>query len=182
MAKKRKQNKKRIYWILILILMVIAGVISYLVWNSYFNDKHNEVETVESSEQEEKESPAAPAEEGELTSEGIEKEKIVQYDGEDPNKAEELSGVVTYAGVNGSNLMIRVNIDQYLDSGSCELTLMRGGAIIYSSIANVIGNASTATCEGFDIPVSELGGGEIEINIKLSAGGRTGLIREEVNI
>ena len=78
--------------------------------------------------------------------------------------------------------MIRVNIDQYVGSGSCELTLVRGGATIYNSIASIIGGASTATCEGFDVPVAGLGGGTVEININLSADGRSGTIRGEVGI
>ena len=41
------------------------------------------------------------------------KDKYDEYAGEDPNEREDLTGVVTYAGVNGNNLMIRVNIDQH---------------------------------------------------------------------
>ena len=116
-------------------------------------------------------------------SSGTEKPKVVQYDGDDPNTAEELSGVVTYAGVTDGKLMIRVNIDQYLESGTCDLTLTRGGDSIYSSIASIIGGPSTATCEGFDVPVAGLGGGQVDINISIkSADGRQGSIRGEASI
>lgn len=115
--------------------------------------------------------------------EEILKEKnVVQYEGDNPNKAEDLSGVVTYAGVNNDKLVIRVNIDQYLSNGSCELNLMRNGDIVYSNKANIVSSASTATCEGFDVPVNAVGSGNTEISIKLNADERSGLIRGEVNI
>ncbi len=179
MSKRRKRNRKWISWLIILILLIGAGTVCYLVWDSYFRKEDNTVQNESIKEEEKKESSEAEAE---LKSETPEKKKVEQYDGEDPNQANELTGVVTYAGVSGSNLIIRVNIDQYLESGQCELTLKRGGANIYSSIASIIGNASTATCEGFDVPISKLGGGNIEININLKANNKAGLIRGEANI
>ena len=189
MAKRRKRSKKWIYWLFTLILLVAAGVVCYLVWDAYFRDKSNQAGSQESSEvvenkdeKEDKTSENKEEAEGELKSESVEKKKVEQYDGSDPNEANDLSGVVTYAGVNNGKLMIRVNIDQYLTDGKCELTLTRGGATIYNSITNIVGSATTATCEGFDVPVSELGGGNVGINIKLKTDGRTGSIQGEANI
>ena len=150
----------------------------YLVWNSYFNDKKEDnslnSEQVEKQKESDKEDDDAGG--------AIEKKKIEQYDGEDPNDAETLSGVVTYAGVSNDVLMIRVNIDQYLESGECELTLLRGGSSIYNSTAEIVGGPSTASCDGFDVPVSGLGGGATEININLKSGERSGVIHGEVEI
>ena len=179
MSKRRKRSKKWIYWLIILILLIGAGAVCYLVWDSYFREK-DDVEQTEIIE--EKNEQKTNEVEVEQTSESPEKPKVEQYDGESPNQANELTGVVTYAGVSGDNLMIRVNIDQYLENGQCELTLKQGSATIYNSIASIIGSASTATCEGFDIPINKLGGGKFEININLSANGRTGLIRGEANV
>lgn len=180
MVKRRKRSKKWISWLIILVLLIGAGAVCYMVWDSYFRDK-TEPETSETSDNTESEEQKNDSE-AELTSEEPEKKKVEQYDGDDPNNAQDLSGVVTYAGVNNGVLMIRVNIDQYLDSGKCELTLTRGGATIYSSIASIIGSASTSTCEGFDVATGELGGGNVEINIKLESSGRMGSIHGEVNI
>ena len=178
MAQTRKRKKTWISWAILLVLLIGAGAVVYLVWDNYFNDKKNNNEEQKTEQVEEKESNEN-GEEGNVDSE---KKKVEQYDGEDPNKAETLSGVVTYAGVSGDKLMIRVNIDQYLEGGECGLTLSRAGTSIYSSIANVVGNASTATCEGFDVPINELGGGVAEINININSGERSGTIRGEVNI
>ena len=185
MVQQRRRSKKWIYWLILLVLLAVAGIVIWRVWDTYFKDKNSEVDnTVEVTDVVEVEEESNYNDNGnvETVSEGVEKKKVVQYEGEDPNEAEELSGVITYAGVNDGKLMIRVNIDQYLADGQCELTLARGGANIYSSIANIVGSATTSTCEGFDVGVSELGSGGLEINIKISADGREGTIRGEASI
>ncbi len=179
MAQRRKRSKKWISWLIILVLLIGAGVVCYLVWDSYFKDK-TEPETSEIIEEADIEKNEDDTETDSV--EGEPEKKVEQYDGDDPNSAQDLSGVVTYAGVNNGVLMIRINIDQYLNSGKCELTLSRDGATMHSSIASIIGSASTSTCEGFDVEVGELGGGNVEINIKLESNGRVGSIRGEVNI
>lgn len=153
-----------------------AAVVCYLVWNNYFRDKKEDKPTEEQSLVEEHEEKKAE----EKKEETIEKKKVVQYEGEDPNTQEELTGVVTYAGVNGNNLMIRVNIDQYLESGSCELSLMQNG-VAYGDVVNIVESAATATCKGFNVPVSGLGG-DYEIVIKISSGDKTGTINGKVKI
>ena len=180
MAQKRKQKKKWLWWGVGAVLLVVIGVGGFLIFKNNAGEKTDETETSETEEQ--KITEPEQAETGELSEGVTEKAKVVQYEGEDPNEAEDLSGVVTYAAVSGSNLVIRVSIDQYLSEGSCELTLRRGGVTIYNSIASIVGNASTSTCEGFDVPTGELGGGNVEIVINLSAGGRNGVISGEASI
>ena len=182
MAQKRKRKNKWISWLILLVLIIVAGVIVFLVWDNYFNNEKNNRNEQGVEQKKDKESDENEKDRGTGSSENIEKEKVQQYDGEDPNKAETLSGAVTYAGVSGDNLMIRVNIDQYLESGECRLTLVRSGATIYNSIANVVGNVSTATCEGFDVPVSKLGGGVVDIIININSGERSGTVHGEVKI
>ena len=167
--------------------MIGGGV---LVWrkNNTSDKKAEETTVVEKTEKNEIAEPEKESEPAETTSTGVEKEKVVQYEGEDPNTEAGLSGVVTYAGVSGEKLMVRVSIDQYLTSGTCELSLKKDGAVIYSDTAGIVGSASTSTCEGFDILTSSLGAngatgaGKIEININISAGGRSGVISGEAEI
>ena len=179
MAQKRKRNKKWIYWLVVLVLFVLAGTVVYYVWDSYFRDKSEQ-----SSEQRTEQVEEKKTEEIDEKEDGnvVEKKKVEQYDGEDPNMADDLSGVVTYAGVSGDKLMVRLNIDQYLDSGSCELVLEKDSSVVYNSVANVISNVSTATCEGFDVPISEIGTGHYVINVNVSAGEKSGIIRGEADI
>ena len=180
MAKKQKKNKKWLYWFLMLVLFVVAAVIVYLVWTAYFKDKDEEQDssvTIETVEVEEQEEPQGQ-EEAEIPN----KPKVVQYDGEDPNSADALSGVITYAGFNDNRLMVRVNIDQYVDDGECRLDLMRDGILIHEEVTGIVGNVSTASCDGFDVPVDIIGEGVIDIEIHLDSDGRTGIIKGEADV
>lgn len=86
-----------------------------------------------------------------------------------------LTGTITTARLSGDKLIIRVSIDQYLSSGICTLTLSDSASSI-SRTASIIPEVSTSTCEGFDLPVSELSSlvPPINININLSSGDLVG--------
>ncbi len=177
--KRRRKNRKKLFLILFLTLLVMAGVVGYFVWDGYFRAEEKEDESSEMIEEVvPEEDKGGKGSTGDMIVE--EKEPVVQYDGEDPNELDELTGVITYADVVGEKLMIRVNIDQFLEGGSCELSLIQGG-VKYSASAN-INSVTTATCEGFDVLVNELGKGNYQIMIKLNAGGKTGTINGEVSI
>lgn len=186
MAQKRKSKQRNIgKWVgrgFLLALLIAAGVVAYLVWDNYFNDKkeepkkEDEASKVEEAE-EKKEEPEA-----ELAGAEVEKKEVKQYEGEDANNFADLTGAITYTGVSGGFLRIRVNIDQYLESGTCTLALRKEGANIYSAEARIVASASTATCEGFDIPTSELETGDYVIVIYISSGEKTGEIDGEVRV
>lgn len=105
----------------------------------------------------------------------------VQYDGADANTYDSLTGVVTHAAFSGDNLIIRVNIDQYLSSGSCTLRLSDGTNQLTFS-ANVLPEASTSTCEGFDVPVNSLAAfaRPLSITIDIVSGDRSGVLTGSV--
>lgn len=196
MAQKRKNRRKWVYWFVILLLLVAAGVIVYLVWNSYFKPKNadvhedNVVEVAEDKNKEESDTSNSDIKQDNVSAGNDsnaneverekEKEQVAAYEGNNPNYNNQLTGALTYAGVNGGILVIRVNIDQYLDSGTCRLSLE--GGTEYSDVANVVGGVATSTCEGFDIPVSELASGTYKIIIDLNSGDRKGTIEGEVSV
>ena len=186
MAKRRRRSKKWVSWVIIALLLIAAVVVCYFVWDAYFRDKKkDEPTTTPQSQVVTPDIPNTPEEEKkeeQPTTDEEEKDKKPQYDGEDPNKASGITGVMTYAGVNGSNLMIRVNIDQYLNGGTCSLGLRKDGGNVYSAEAPVIDSASTSTCEGFNVPVSGLPQGKLNIVIYITSGDKTGEITGEVTL
>ena len=163
-------------FIVVIIIGIVIGINNTNNTNDGYNNESEKTEQKDETKQEEK------TESEKKDEEVANQQKPVQYEGNDPNESEELTGVVTYAGVNDGVLMVRVNIDQYITGGVCNLTLERGGDTIYNSIASLIGDVSASTCEGFDIPVGGLGGGKTNIIINLNADGRTGTIRGEADI
>lgn len=183
MAKRR--NYRKLIWWTVGVILVAAIVITGVVIGINNTGKANNDETTKTEEQqktEQKDGGDNKNTEEENTEEIDDYKKITQYEGVDPNKAEELSGVVTHASVNGSTLMIRTSIDQYLTEGVCDLTLERDGNIIYSDTTDIEGEASTATCQGFDVATAGLGEGHLDIIINLSANGKSGVIRGGTDI
>lgn len=179
MAQRRRKNKRWFGRVLFLILIIAAGVVCYFVWDGYFRDKG--VEEPKDT-QEKVVEQITEKEKQEQKIEVVEKEEIKQYEGENPNVANDLTGVVTYAGMVGSELVIRVNIDQYLAGGSCKLALLQDGAVVYSDVVEIIDSASTSTCAGFNVPAANLSDGEAGIRIELEANGKKGIIAGEVEL
>lgn len=108
--------------------------------------------------------------------------KAVQYDGGNPNKSESLTGAISYAGVSGGNLIVRVNIDQFLASGKCELNILKDGTSAYNEITTIESSVSTSTCNGFSVPLSELASGKYAIEVNLESDGKYGKMVGEVTI
>lgn len=186
MAQRRRRKRGFKKWlpvVLFLVLFVVVCVVLYFVWDGYFREDKKDESSAEIIIDDKDKEDKKDEKESESKEETIKKEEVVLYEGEDPNTAKELTGVITYAGVNNGSLMVRVNIDQYLDSGSCNLDLMKGENVsVYSDTANIVSSASTATCEGFNVPLSGIGSGNYQIIIRLSSGGKTGMIVGEANI
>lgn len=178
----RRNNRKWLWWgIGILVVVAIIAAVIIVVNRSMTSEKtssqgQNQV-VIPAEKKEEKKEESAKAEE--TTSQ---KEEVKQYDGENPNTAETLTGVISYAGVSGDNLLVRVNIDQYLSNGSCKLALTRDGNIIYSATGAIESSVSTSTCDGFNVPVSEIGNGNFKIEVALESDNKYGKIVGEVTI
>ena len=177
MVKRRRRSKKWISWLIIIVLLIAAIVVCYLVWDNYFNNDKPEENEESSQVEEESEGKSEETGEGEenQTSEEDEK-KVKQYEGEDPNEQTELSGSITSARFVDNNVTIRVNIDQFLDEGNCELNIVKNSEVVYNENARVISSASTSTCEGFDFYSPAITSGRYGIVIRITSGEKTGLI------
>ena len=103
----------------------------------------------------------------------------IQQDSYDGNP-DVLTGVINYADSDGETLMIRVAIDQYLESGECLLELNSSNDS-FSITDQIAPSASTSSCS-YDISTSLLNEGKYNIKITLKSGGKTGTIEGEVNV
>ena len=160
---------------LIIFIAIVALFVSHYLSRRPFDDlPKTEIITEDETEPENK---------TEESNEDIEEslKEPVQYEGEDPNLSASLTGTITTARVVGSTAIIRVNIDQYLSSGSCALEL-KSASGSYSDSANIVTSASTSTCEGFNIPVKNLASGTWQIEITISSGSKNGKITGEINL
>lgn len=174
--KKKKMTKKQRIVVLILmgaILILAASTAAYYISTknngapkedsgAISQEKNNGNNEVISSDN----SPDNTTSSSSQTSSTPEEEKAnsPQYEGEDPNESASLSGAITYSAVSGDILTIRTNIDQVV-SGTCTATLSSGGRVV-TKASSIMQDPSSSSCEGFDIPVSELGSGTWKVEIK----------------
>ncbi len=176
-SRKRKNWLKYIATVILVVVLAIGG---FMVWRSFQEDEEEPVKDVSTPVEQ---TPAKESEsEPKAKTETEAKKKVEQFDGEDPNANTGLTGVITYAGVSGGNLMVRVNIDQYLANGTCKLKLSATSGVVYEETVDVTDSASTATCKGFNIATTKLPSGKININILVTSGEKTGTIEGEVNL
>ena len=179
---RRKRDFRWIKWLLFLVLIIAAIVVVVLVKNNYFGEKQDN--NTQQSDNENKSEDDKPKEGTDETSteETKQEEKAPQYEGESPNKSENLTGLITYADVINDELVIRVNIDQFLQSGNCNLTMSRNGVTHYSQSVGIQESVTTSTCDGYKIPVSELPKGDFQVEIDLESDGKSGKITGRVRI
>lgn len=110
--------------------------------------------------------------------------KTIQYEGENPNDANDLTGVITYKGVDNDILYIAVTIDQYLNqNGTCELTLTgKNTSRTLTSSTPAIADIQSSVCQTFEIPTAGLPRDTYTIEIQLNSNDKTGVVRDEVNL
>lgn len=94
-----------------------------------------------------------------------------------------LTGVISHASVRNDNLVIRTTINQFLSSGDCSLTLTRSSdSKTVTKRTSIAAGPSTSSCDGFDIPTTELGSGNWDIVINLKSGDRQGRLTQSISI
>lgn len=71
---------------------------------------------------------------------------------------------ISAAGQNGSVAQIRTLISATVNDGTCTLTLTQGTKSV-TKTADIQSLPSSATCKGFDIPVSELSAGKWQVTV-----------------
>ena len=183
---KKKYPKKLIITISVVVLLIVAGLLWYYAFAS---SNPTEQEPKDSTEQGvSTNSSSASGEEKSNTKADDqpvehEKEKNIQppYEGEVVNSSNSLTGVINYKAVTDGNLIIRTTINQTLSSGTCQLTLSSNDKTVTKS-ANIVQNPSSSTCQGFDVPVSELGQGTWQIDIEITSGDKNTTLKGTVEI
>lgn len=191
MTKTKKKNSRRgtsarshawvLALIIILIIVAVVAIVILVTKPQPSNTADPQTPVVSQPE----ESPASDSEPITETSSTPEApEKTSQYEGEDPNNLEELTGIITYKGVENGTLTVMATINQYLhQAGACTITLAgrnSQGTYIVSSDAHA--DITTSYCENFEIPTFNLPPDTYDIEIKLNGDGKTGTIRDEVKL
>ena len=190
--KKSRKNKIIVWSLFFLVLIILAGVIVYQILKD--NNKSSKVPILpEKTEKIESkiENTGVTNSETIKTEDGTTKDAAAgrtpktpeKYEGQDVNQLEKLTGTITYSAKTTDKYRILVNIDQFLKlPGTCMLSVISAGKVIYNDYVNIISNPSSGSCEGFDIPLTKLSPGEYNIKIEVNANQKTGIIEGKVTI
>lgn len=180
--KKSSRSRRNLAILYILIFIVVAF---FVYWMIKHQRQKPPTKPNPSPETSETKNSSPPTNHPTLTtseSEDSNPQTPVQNEDAHPNDSTTLTGAITYLSKNQDKLTVRVNIDQYLSGGTCVLKLATAGHTPLAYQAPIVSSASTATCQGFDIPLSDLTPATWQVSIELFSGDRTGLITGEVTI
>ena len=157
-----------------ILLFLLAGLAVYWFLVRSAEDSTNEAAETTTGEAE----TATTAEsEDPVTEEG----GPVQFEGEDPNTAETLSGSISRAEVIQGTLRVYTTIAQSLDSGTCTLIMTDSSGEEYSFVSDIEMNVTTAMCN-FEENIDYAAPGTWNLEILLESGDRVGTITGSVEI
>ena len=89
--------------------------------------------------------------------------------------------IITTPNQNAGTLQVHTQISTVVNTGQCTLTLSRTGQKV-TKTADVQALASTSTCKGFDIPVSELSTGSWQATLIYENDSLTGTASKLITI
>lgn len=185
--KPKGRHRKHVVAIVIVCILVVAvavaGVLVFVNRDKIFSTKtESAVEQVEEKKEEEKKTEEKQEEKVQENTREEEKPSVAQYEGEDPNKLENITGVVSFAGYSEGNFIVNVMLDQELgNSGTCNFTLMHSsGAKITNTSATQAG-PSTSFCS-YSTPAGNVQAGAWSISVEVTGTNKKGAISGEANI
>ena len=190
--KKSRKNKIIVWSLFFLVLIILAGVIIYQILKDnnksskapILPDKTEKIESkIENTGVTNSETIKTEDGTPEDAAAGRTPKTPEKYEGQDVNQLEKLTGTITYSAKTTDKYRILVNIDQFLKlPGTCMLSVISAGKVVYNDYVNIISNPSSGSCEGFDIPLTKLSPGEYNIKIEVNANQKTGIIEGKVTI
>lgn len=192
MRVQRKSKKPIIIASAIIVALISAGLIWYYASSTKPNTENIQGQSTSSQgdsrsnddtrgSQEDSAQPQSDKDSGQSVEHEKEKDLPQLYEGDNTNRSNSLTGVITTKSVASGSLTIRNTINQLVDTGSCKLTLTSGSRTVTRSV-EIIQNPSSSTCAGFDVPVAELGQGQWSIQIDITSGGKQATLKDTVNI
>lgn len=185
----KKRKRDQIWRTIVALILVLFG--GFLIWNYFIRsdqpDKPNEINNGTNNTQTNSNDTTKPADntQDEQSAENDGKTPV-QNEGTNPNTAQGFTGFVTSKSVNSTSkqLTIRLTIDQLVSpAGTCTLKLTAASGATITKTAPTFDNPSYSSCQGFDMPLSELSSGKWRINVQVKNSNKSGEIDGgEVNI
>ena len=193
---KKKTNIKKIRNIIIIsaLLVVLVGgsAFTYYQFNKTSNDTPNYSSSDTPNKTPAKRTPSKDvnntktADKPSSDNTNSKTKETPQYSNQDGSASTSAStsstGIVSFSAIqNGSSVRVNVTIHQLWSSGTCTLSITNK-SISTSKKAAIQTMPSYSTCQGFSIPVSELGAGVWKINLTVTNGSDNATSHQEVTV
>lgn len=152
--KIKNVSNKRIYiFIALAVFLIAAAVAAY----TYVQSNQSSQRTAENSKQSDDINYEKPAPE-QIETGNDKKTETIEKDTASPQPTSSLNISITASQQNGDVFQIRTLIDNAIANGTCQIDLTQGSKKV-TRTAPLQALASSSTCQGFDIPTSDLGVG-----------------------
>ncbi|MBP3899834.1 hypothetical protein J6D24_03485 [Candidatus Saccharibacteria bacterium] len=191
-ANNKKQSKNHhIFLFIVLALAICAAIfIALVVLNPLDGSKPTKEnqETNNSSSSTEQKSESSdvkkeePKEENSTEPTPEAEKKNTQYEGEDPNKLDSLTGAISFAGASDGNFMVNVVIDQAIgSSGRCNYTFTHSSGVTLVGNVSTEAGPSSSVCV-YSTPATNVQSGNWKITVKVTVDNKEGIISGEANV
>lgn len=181
---KQPSNKKKIILAILAVVLLAAGsAATYWIINRDSGDTQEGVNLEPATKTEEDAGKQSKDETvNKDTSSNSSKENgASETPATPPSQTTTIPMRITASSQNGDVYQLRTLIEQVVTNGTCTLTLTKSGTKVTKS-APTQALAQSSTCQGFDIPVSELSPGTWQVAISLSGAGITGSTSGTIDI
>lgn len=180
----QKDNTKRL--IIVIIILVAAAIVASGLYVAYGTNLFNHSKDTDSTINE-----RAPTNEevdagAEIKDESVNGSKDGSSDTPaapipQENGKSKVIVSITSSNVNSGTLQVRALIEAVVSNGTCTLTLTKDDNTI-TKTSNTQALPSTSTCQGFDIPTSELSSGQWTLNLTFNTETYEGNVTTTVSI
>lgn len=186
--KRRNTSRKKVMLIVVAVVLLLgltAGTLFALKLWPFTQSQNKEVNKIDLSEPSEEVKQAADATKEQTTSGDAKtdstSDRAVAPETPAGSKAE--SGLrITSAMQSDSQVIIRTLIPVFTGQGTCDLSMQGPNGASYSASASVQAMASSSTCAGFNVPVSELDPGNWKVTVTLNNDKLSGSDTSEVTV
>ena len=184
--KTNRQKSPRFFLFFVLFLAVCAAVVLGLLFlKPTFENKGDKSEGSSESTNNYQKSDNKKEEQKEEDPQEItpEAEKShAQYEGEDPNNLEQITGAISFAGNSDGKFTVNVAIDQALgDDGTCSFNLVNENSQTISGTFPTEPGPTASFCS-FSMPIADDMSGNWRITVTIEAEGKAGIITREATL
>lgn len=166
-----------------LVVVLVSGATAYLLVSNQSDTQEKKSETTSKQEADAgKQSKDETVNSGDSSSDQSTVDKGSNGNNTDTNQSGEVIPMsITASTQNGSVFQIRTLIQGLAPNGTCTLQLSKGSATV-TKTAGVSLFAQTSTCQGFDIPLSELTPGKWSVKASFEGDSKSGETTSEIEV